>query len=115
MDLIEHDGQRARITENAYRDVVRSGNYTYARFVDEIESVALAKATPRPASPAIAMLHRLSRLVDRSSWGKVALYVHIAGALRRQALRFLPAPALEMIRRRVAGSAAETAALQSAD
>jgi hypothetical protein len=115
MDLVEHDGERARIIENAYRDVVSSGEYTYARLVDEIESVALAKATPRAASPAIAVLHRLSRLLDRLSWTKVSLYVHVAGALRRLALRFLPAPALEMIRRRVAGRAAETAALQSAD
>jgi hypothetical protein len=115
MDLVEHDGQRARITENAYRDVVESGAYTYARFIEEIESVALADASPRPASSAIALLHRLSRLVDRLSWSKVALYVHLAGALRRLALRLLPSPVLDFVRRRVAGSAAEMAALQSAD
>jgi hypothetical protein len=45
----------------------------------------------------------------------VALYVAVAGSLRRLALRLLPSPALDLVRRRIAGSAAETAALQSAD
>jgi hypothetical protein len=41
--------------------------------------------------------------------------VRVAGRLRALALRVLPEPALAWIRRRVAGTAAETAALQSAD
>jgi hypothetical protein len=115
LDLVEGDAQRARITANAYRDVVESGAYTYARFVEEIEAVALAGASAHAATPALALLHRLSVLLDRLSWKKVALYVSVAGSLRRLALRLLPSPALDLVRRRIAGSAAETAALQSTD
>ena len=44
LDLVERDSERARIVENAYRDVVASGAYTYERLVEEVESVALAGA-----------------------------------------------------------------------
>lgn len=115
LDSVEHDGERARITENAYRDVVASGAYTYARFVEEVESVALAGAPERADAPGRALLHALSRAMDRLSWRKVALYVGVSGRLRRLALALLPPRALDWVRRRVAGSAAETAALQSAD
>jgi hypothetical protein len=115
LDLVQSDSERARVTENAYRDVVESGAYTYARFVEEIEAVALAASSPRAAKAGVALRHRVARLADRLSWNRVALYVRVAGALRRVALRLLPPAARERVRRLVAGSAAETAALQSAD
>jgi hypothetical protein len=115
LDLVQADTERARITENAYRDVVASGAYTYAHLAAEVDAVALAAATPHPATSSLALLHAYARLTDRLSWVKVALYVRVAGMLRRLALRLLPEPALAFIRRRVAGSAAETAALQSVD
>ena len=115
LDLVAGDGERARITENAYRDVVASGAYTYARFVRDVMSIALAGASAAPASLRVRALHRVAALLDRLSWRKVALYVRVAGPLRRAALRLLPDPALSLLRRLVAGSPAETAALQSAD
>jgi hypothetical protein len=42
------------------------------------------------------------------------LSAHIVGALRRLALLVSPSSALDLIRRRVAGSAADTAALHAA-
>lgn len=115
LDSVQRDDERARLTENAYRDVVASGAHTYARFVAEVESIALAGAGVRADRPGRALLHALSQATDRLSWRKVALYVSVSGRLRRLALALLPPRALDWVRRRVAGSAAETAALQSAD
>jgi hypothetical protein len=117
LDLVQSDSERARIVENAYRDVVASGTYTYQRFVAEVESVALAdvRGNVSPHDARSAALHRFAGLADRLAWVKVALWVRVAGRLRALALRVLPEPALAWIRRRVAGTAAETAALQSAD
>ena len=113
-DLIESDEQRARLTEAAYRDVVASGDYTYERLVREVEAVTLAGAAVR-RSAMLELLNWCWRLVDSASWIEVALWVSVASRLRRFALHAFPAPVLEFIRRRVAGTAAETAALQSAD
>ncbi len=115
LDLIENDSERARLTEAAYRDVVASGAYTYEHFVREVEAVALAGASSRQPSRTIEILARWAKAADRLSWIKVAAWVRTAGALRTFALRTLPEPALAYIRRRVAGTAAETAALQSAE
>jgi Glycosyl transferases group 1 len=115
LDLIENDEERARLTEAAYRDVVASGAYTYERLVREVEAVALADAPSRADSHALDLLARWAQTVDRLSWIKVAAWVRIAGGLRAFALRTFPEPALAFIRRRVAGTAAETAALQSAE
>lgn len=114
LDLIESDEQRARLTEAAYRDVVASGAYTYERLVREVEAVALAGAPVRRAAR-LELLHRCWHLLDRASWIEVALWVRVASRLRSFALRAFPAPVLDFIRRRVAGTAAETGALQSAE
>lgn len=115
LDLLESDTERARLTEAAYRDVVASGAYTYERLVHDVESVALA-GTPRVhASRILEALHRWAIVTDRASWIKVALWVRLSGKMRAFALRTFPEPVLALIRRRAAGTAAETAALQSAE
>jgi hypothetical protein len=115
LDLVARDAERERLVENAHRDIVRSGAYTYSRFVDEVLAIALAAARPAPAGAGVRALHRVAQALDRLSWRKVALYVRVAGGLRRAALRWLPEPALALLRRAVAGSPAETAALQGTD
>jgi hypothetical protein len=115
LDLLESDSERARLTEAAYRDVVASGAYTYERLVHDVESVALAGAPRVPASWVVETLHRWAFVTDRASWMKVALWVRLSGSLRAFALRTFPEPVLALIRRRAAGTAAETAALQSAE
>jgi hypothetical protein len=115
LDLIENDGERERLTDAAYRDVVASGAYTYERLVQEVDAVALAGAGDRRPSPAVDLLHRWAVLADRLSWLQVAIWVRLAGRLRTLALSAFPEPVLRFIRRRVAGTAAETAALQSAE
>jgi hypothetical protein len=87
----------------------------YERFVGEVEMIALAGASAGRAPRTRNLLNRWARITDRLAWVRVALWVRVAGRLRVVALRVLPEPALARVRRRVAGTAAETAALQSAD
>jgi hypothetical protein len=115
LDLVQSDAQRRRIVASAYHDVVASGAYTYERLVREVEAVALSESPAVADSPVLRLTHRLSRTAEGASWAKVAIYVAVARRLRPLALRLLPEPVLARIRRRVAGTAAEAAALQSAD
>jgi hypothetical protein len=115
LEVIELDSERARLTDAAYRDIVASGAYVYERFVGEVEMIALAGASAGRAPRTRNLLNRWARITDRLAWVRVALWVRVAGRLRVVALRVLPEPALARVRRRVAGTAAETAALQSAD
>jgi hypothetical protein len=115
LDVIESDVERRRIIEAAYADVVASGEYTYERLVRDVEAVAFTAPPVAEDSTALRLTHRLSRAADRVSWAKVALYVAVARRLRTVALRVLPEPVLARIRHRVAGTAAEAAAMQSAD
>ena len=115
LDLVQSDDARTRLTEAAYRDVVASGNYTYERLVRDVEAVALDGTGADEASSALGILHRWARIADRLTWIQVAVWVRVAGRLRELAFRTLPDPILAFIRRRVAGTAAETAALQSTE
>ncbi len=115
LDLVESDTERERITEAAYRDVVASGAYTYARLVSDVDAIALAGTAATPHSLTSLLLHRWMKLTDRMAWRKVALWVKVSVGLRAFALRHLPQPVLRWIRRGVAGTPAETAALQSAE
>jgi hypothetical protein len=115
LDLVQSDTERARLTDAAYRDVVASGEFTYERFVREVELVALAHAPRSQPSRRLDVLHRWSMATDRAAWLKVRVWVTLAGSLRTFALRAFPEPVLAFIRRRLAGTAAETAALQSAE
>jgi hypothetical protein len=115
LDAIQSAVERQRMVDSAYADIVASGRYTYAGLVREVEAVAMSGAPLSADSRALRLTHRLSRLAERISWAKVAIYVALARRMRAVALRVLPEPVLARIRRRVAGSAAEAAALQSAD
>jgi hypothetical protein len=115
LDLVESDAQRRRIVASAYHDVVASGAYTYERLVREVEAIAFSESPDVADSAVLRLTHRLSRAAERASWAKVAIYVAVARRLRALALRILPKPVLARIRRRVAGTAAEAAALHSAD
>jgi hypothetical protein len=115
LDAIQADTERERLVEAAYEDVVASGGYTYERLVREVEGVALAAPALAPDSCALRLTHRANRFAESVARGKVAAYVMVAGRLRAVALRVLPEAVLARIRRVVSGTAAETAAMQSAD
>jgi hypothetical protein len=74
--LIKEDTLRADITENAYRDIVASGAYSYSGFANSVVTRALG---PRPASlprerqmPAWGAWY--ARLSDSLSWTWPAIY-----------------------------------------
>jgi hypothetical protein len=115
LDLLVSDVERARLTDAAYQTVVASGAYTYEGLVREVEALALVDAPARHASLVLDALAWWMTATDRASWIKVAVLVRAASNLRAFALRAFPEPVLAFIRRRVAGSAAETAALQSVE
>ena len=115
IDRIADDGERARITDAAYRDVVASGAYTYAHFVHDVEDRALRDARPHAERRGTRLAFAWARAADKLSWVRVAVWVWSATRLRVLALRLLPEPTLRLLRRRAAGTAAETAALQSAE
>ncbi len=115
LDAVQRDHEREHLVEAAYADVVASGEYTYDRLVRAVESVALVDPPLAANSWRVRLAQRLSRAGERVAQIKVAAYVVVAGRLRRVALRILPESVLRLIRRGVAGSAAEAAAMQSAD
>jgi hypothetical protein len=115
LDAIRADAERKRLVEAAYEDVVASGAYTYERLVREVEGVALAAPALAPDSRALRLRHRVNRFAERIAQAKVAAYVVVAGRLRAIALRVLPEVVLARIRQAVSGTAAEAAAMQSAD
>jgi hypothetical protein len=115
LDAIQADADRERLVEAAYEDVVASGAYTYERLVREVGRVALAERPLAADSRVWRLRHRANRFAERLARAKVAAYVVVAGRLRAIALRVLPEPVLARIRRAVSGSAAEAAAMQSAD
>lgn len=71
---IQSDALRAEIVENAYRDIVLSGRYTYRSFVEEIERVALSSIAPHDTARD-QRTWQMSRRLDRLSWYDVALRV----------------------------------------
>lgn len=103
LELVRSDGERARLTDAAYRDVVASGAYSYRRFVGGLEQdTGLAAAQPREAAtPALLRLHRRAELADRASWGKVATYVRSARGARRAGELVLPRALRERIEERL--------------
>jgi hypothetical protein len=115
LDVVQRDTERERLVGAAYADIVASGAYTYERLVRGFESVALKNPPLARESKRLVFLSRLSAAGERLGQLKVAAYVVVGGLLRRVALRILPDRALDLIRRRLAGTAAEAGALHSAD
>jgi hypothetical protein len=116
LDLLQRDDLRERLTENAYRDVVASGRYTYRSLVESVESESgLAMSTARePEAPRLLRRHRMAERADRVSWLKMASYVRSARALRWIGTRILPRRVTDRIRDRLAGgSAVERAETQA--
>lgn len=103
LDQMADEELRKRITEDAYRDIVESGRYTYRRFVEQIETESgLAAATPREAYGfGLRVRHRLAEATDRLSWTKMAIYVYSARALRWIGNVLLPRRLTESVRERL--------------
>lgn len=106
LDIVQSDSERERITANAYRDVVASGDYTYRGLVEKVEgeSGLSELAEPRqPATPELERLHRRAEAADRRSWVRVAASVRSARAVQRVAGAILPQRWTDRLRDRLAG------------
>jgi hypothetical protein len=86
------EARRGRITEQAYRDVVASGHYSYRRLVEQVLSVAVPSAC-RGEPGGEERAHRRSARAERLSW----LAVRVAFGSWHRLDRLLP---LEALRRR---------------
>jgi hypothetical protein len=77
LDLVQHDNLRERITSNAYRDIVESGQYTYremVRFILE-KSLGTEKMCQRSLSKTFfveSFLYYWVGVSDRLDWMNVA-------------------------------------------
>ncbi len=108
LDQLQDDSERERLTENAYRDVVESGKYTYRGLVEKVEEeTGIATATARqPADPALERVYRRAERADRASWPRVAIYVKSVRAVRWVGNALLPRRITERMRDRLAGGEA---------
>jgi hypothetical protein len=90
LDLMEDDSERRRIADSAYRDVVASGRYSYARLVEQVEEAAAEGIVRKKVDPDRAVgdaeldrLLRRAELLDRRSWRRVRAAVGSVRLLRR--------------------------------
>ena len=75
---VRRDDRRAAIVEAAYADVVASGAYSYRRFVEEIERVALPEAAIQRRGPLPRAAYVLGRVLDWLSWRQVEIRARVA-------------------------------------
>lgn len=92
LDTIKQDKLRKEITDNAYRDIVESGNYTYRSFVDQVlrESVPeLQQDSVERSGLWSSLIYHWMRMSDFLAWVQVALNLHSFGAQARNKTRRL--------------------------
>jgi hypothetical protein len=103
IDLVERDELRESITNDAWRDVVASGRYSYRGFVEEVQRVAISPGTSSASAPWIARYY-VSAL-DRLSWIELALRVGLAprvwASLSPLAKALLPSFVIDALRHRL--------------
>jgi hypothetical protein len=104
IDLVQRDELREAITDRAWRDVVMSDRYSYRRFVDEVERVAISPRTSSASAPPIARPYVAA--IDRLSWVELALRMGLAPRVRARlaavAKSLLPNFVVDALRRRLA-------------
>jgi hypothetical protein len=84
LDELRRDERRAEIVENAHRDVVASGRWTYRDFVASVLAVV--------PSPAGAPVPAVARVQDRLAWTWVALHQRVIMRAWLAALAAIPGP-----------------------
>jgi hypothetical protein len=107
LDLVQHDNLRERITSNAYRDIVESGQYTYremVRFILE-KSLGTEKMRQRSLSKTFfveSFLYFWVGISDNLDWMRVA-FLWRKGLwwqwINRVVHAVLPAPVILFVRR----------------
>ena len=92
LEIIRQDQLRREITDNAYRDIVESGNYTYRSFVDQVlrESVPELRQKAAAGSRLLtAAIYQWMRLSDYVGWIQVATGLYSFRAQARNRTRRL--------------------------
>lgn len=115
LDGLNDETRRRRIVEDAYRDIVASGRYTYRAMVQEIERTALGAEAPRvAATPREQLALTLNRGQERIAWMRVAYTLIWAPRLAARGLSpaaFRATPARIALRLRYSKPAAFVARL----
>lgn len=86
LETMRRDDRRAEIVENAHRDVVASGEWTYARLVGDVEAVARERTRPQRPAP------RRAAVEERLTWAYVALLERAVMPAWLALLRAIPGP-----------------------
>jgi hypothetical protein len=92
LQIIKQDKLREEITENAYRDIVAPGNYTYRGFVDQVlresaRDLPPESSTERPLLTAV--IYQWMRVSDFLAWVQIALNLYELRAQARNRTRRL--------------------------
>ena len=106
LDRVQSGEERERIVENAHRDIVESGRYTYRGLVEQVENESglAALEGPRQAlTPELEKLHRATEAADRRSWRRVQASVGSARAMSKIGTAVLPSRFTDRVRYRLAG------------
>ena len=93
LEIIKEDKQRERIVNNAFQDIVDSGQYKYQHFVDYVVENSLSgKSQPKHGQAMFwgQILHTIMRLNDRLSWVIVAFLVMGKRVLSRISPNLVP-------------------------
>lgn len=94
LEIIREDKLRQEITDNAYRDIVVPGNYTYRGFVNQVLSQSAAQLPQEAAGTSLwtSAVYYWMRCSDFVSWVQIALHLHsFAAQARNKARRLLSA------------------------
>jgi hypothetical protein len=101
LDSLADEGNRQRIAEAAYRDVVASGRYDYAHFVGQVEAALPSKVPPGagPARASRALVAARDRLSWLELWWRLGVVARANVRLAALAKRVLPDRVVERLRR----------------
>ena len=106
LETVRLDKHRATITENAYRDIVQSGRFSYRHFVAHVIQESLGDFRPQTSEHSDRGLGHVTywraRMADNLSWYGLAFKTLFVEGIVRRALRgpagILPHPIRRMIR-----------------
>lgn len=100
LEIIKQDSARKEIVENAYRDIVESGKYTYQSFVNFVLETALKNKSDRMVHSAHGkkLYFYFNRFVDRLMWARVWFRISLLVPLYKVIRRVLPENALKFVR-----------------
>jgi hypothetical protein len=83
LEMIRRDDERERIVETAYREIVASGDWSYPRFVEQVERTTLGTAPTAVPARSTRVGVAWARAADKLARAEVVLRLKLARRLRR--------------------------------